>query len=234
MFKWIAVLSLMLRVGLMHASTVTLIEENSNVDVNLSVSNINRLVVQGDKITRAHVSEGLLHLKHESDGSLYARLQGETPFTLFLTTAKGRHFSATIRQDAGLGQTIEFVPKVIEVSSKKSQVRQSNTLPSRAYTEPLRVLIKNMMQLKKPDGFWVKPQYGQVIQLREHLKLVPKRLYQGRTLTGEVIKLYNSGMLPIDLHEAWFMAHGVKAISLSTKTLFPKKKAWVYRVSEHA
>ena len=211
-----------------HALTQTVFEENTNVDVHLSESNTNRLVVRGDKITRAHFPQGLLGIQNEEDGSLYVKLAGETPFTLFLTTASGKHFSATVKRDAGLGKTIEFIPKV-----RAALVVSRKALLTPAYIEPLRFLMTHMIQSKKPAGFWVKHQYGQVIHMKHELKLVPKLLYRGRELTGEVMALYNASRVPIDVHETWFMHVGVKAISLSTKTLLPKHKAWVYRVSRH-
>jgi conjugal transfer pilus assembly protein TraK len=229
--------SLMVMLGLslalpVHALTQTVFEENTNVDVHLSESNTNRLVVRGDKITRAHFPQGLLGIQNEEDGSLYVKLVGEAPFTLFLTTASGKHFSATINRDAGLGKTIEFIPKVRAALALPHNLPRKGQLTP-AYIEPLRLLMTHMMQSKKPVGFWVKHQHGQVIHMKHELRLVPKLLYHGRELTGEVMALYNTSRVPVDVHEAWFMRVGVKAISLSTNTLLPKHKAWVYRVSRH-
>ncbi len=208
------------------ALTQTVFEENTNVDVHLSESNTNRLVVRGDKITRAHFPQGVLGVQNEDDGSLYVKLAGETPFTLFLTTASGRHFSATINRDPGLGKTIEFIPKV------KTQVMASRkTLSAPTYIEPLRVLMAHMIHARKPAEFWVKRHHGRVIRMKQHLTLVPKWLYHGQELTGEVMALYNASKKPVELSEAWFVNAGVKAIALSSKTLLPKHKAWVYRVS---
>jgi len=73
---------LMLAACSSHALSTETFQENGDVTIALSDSNTNRLVVRGDKITRAHFPEGALGMQNESDGSLYVTLSSEKPFTL--------------------------------------------------------------------------------------------------------------------------------------------------------
>ena len=109
------------------ALSTQLFQDNADVTAILSKSNFNRLVVRGDKITKAYYPKGFLEIQglkqdddkraieevdvDEPDGSLYVMVTHDSPFTLFITTLSGHHFSATIESEESLGKTIEFVPK---------------------------------------------------------------------------------------------------------------------------
>ena len=84
--------------------------ENADLTLKLSQSNYNRLVVKGDKITKAFFPQAAMVAVNDEDGSLYVTLAASavTPFTIFISTEAGRHFSATITGEAALGKTIEF------------------------------------------------------------------------------------------------------------------------------
>lgn len=218
--------------GFSSALTTQSFRDNTDVTVALSDSNYNRLVVRGDKITQAHFPEGLLGVKNEEDGSLYVMLASDKPFTLFLTTESGHHFSATVTSEQALGKTIEFIPQT--PATVRPTLKPSIAQQEPPYASAIGSLMTNMINHNKPVGFEVKNHYGRVIRLQQHLMLTPKRTYQGLELSGEVLELYNGGKLPLDLQESWFADNRVKAVSLSAVTLAPKQKALVYRVLERA
>jgi len=106
-----------------HATTTQVFRENADVAVNLSHANYNRLVVRDDKITKAHFPEGSMVVKSENDGSLYVMAALQEPFTLFLTTEKGHHFSATVSSEKTLGKTVEFIPQLIHAQPNKTKTK---------------------------------------------------------------------------------------------------------------
>ena len=218
--------------GFSSALTTQSFRDNSDVNVVLSDSNYNRLVVRGDKITQAHFPEGLLGVKNEEDGSLYVMLASDKPFTLFLTTESGHHFSATVTSEQALGKTIEFIPQT--PATVRRVVQKAIVQQEAPYASAIGSLMTNMINNNTPVGFELKNHYGRVIRLQQSLMLTPKRTYQGLELSGEVLELYNGGKLPLDLQESWFAENNVKAVSLSAVTLGPKQKALVYRVLERA
>ena len=212
-----------------YALTTQSFRDNTDVALSLSDSNYNRLVVRGDKITQAHFPEGSLGIKNEDDGSLYVMLSSTTPFTLFLTTESGHHFSATVSAEPTLGKTIEFVPQQAAPVRLVAQTAAPQTPP---YANAISTLMTNMIASKQQGGYDIKHHYGRVTRLQQGLVLTPKMTYTGLELNGEVMELYNGGKLPLDIQEAWFADENVKAVSVSASTLAPKQKATVYRVLE--
>lgn len=231
MSKLIHALCLLLTAASAQALTTQSFQDNTDIAVALSDSNYNRLVVKGDKITQAHFPEGRMAIRNEEDGSLYVMLGSHEPFTLFLTTESGHHFSATVNAENGLGKTIEFVPQTTHTAVAKSTPNPSEKPPM---GNAIAHLMTSMISKNKPAGFDEKHHYGRAIRLQHKLMLTPKITYQGLELTGEFMTLYNGGKLPLDLDEAWFADKDVKAVSLSLTTLAPKQTAYVYRVLESA
>jgi conjugal transfer pilus assembly protein TraK len=221
--------------------------DNSDVNLVISDKNYNRLVVRGDKITQAHFPEGALAFEFkknkadedneqdgEPDGSMYVMAANPEPFTLFITTQSGHHFSATVSSESGLGKTIEFIP---QMPASTLPVRRDVTAQRQAvlpFSDAIRTLMTSMMSEKTPTGFEVKHHYGRVVRLQQGLMLTPKLTYNGLQFNGEVMALYNGSNEPRDIQESWFAEGDVKAVSLSKTTLAPKQTALVYRVLERA
>ena len=198
--------------------------DNADVAVSLSNANYNRLVVKNDKIIKAHFPEGAMAIRGEEDGSLYVMVAKSEPFTVFLTTESGHHFSTTVSSENGLGKTIEFIPSqtVLHVQPSKPASDQP------PFATVVANLMTNMMHQKTLSGFEVKHHYGQAIRLQQGLVLFPKLTYQG------LLELYNGASKPVDLVESWFADKSVKAVTLSQTTLLPKQRAYVYRVLERS
>ena len=206
-----------------HALTTETFQENGEVSIHLSDSNANRLTVRDDKITRVHFPEGALSIQNEVDGSLYATLMMEEPFTLFLSTDAGRHFSATVHPKAALGQTIEFVPKQVARPQKKQVISYA-----------VEDLLHEMVLDHKPEGYLKQKRSGKVTRYQSGLQVSPKFNYIGAHLNGEVLTLYHAGRTPITLREAWFSSSETAAVRLSSKTLMPGEYATIYQVVRHA
>ena len=206
--------------------------DNADLSIVLSQSNINRLVVKGDKITQAHYPVGALDIQHDEDGGLYVSVANHAPFTLFVDTESGHHFSATVSTEDVLGKTVEFVPQ---------QLAQDKTLPAvklltAQITIPKADTITSLMSImisgKTPNGYEQKNHYGRVKRLNQGLVLTPKSTFTGMEFKGEVFELYNGGRRAIDLQEDWFSDATAKAVSLSSTTLAPKHTAKLYRISQ--
>lgn len=214
----------------LYAQSSQVFRDNTDVSIILSDSNYNRLVVRGDKIISAHFPESALGIKNEPDGSLYVVVTQKEPFTLFVTTENGHHFSATVNTESSLGKTIEFVPESRPIAQKPVVPIPPVILsPDAKFIENL---MSHLVEQKPLIGFNIKHHYGRAIRLQEGLVLLPKLTYVGKTLKGEVTEIYNGGKRPLDLLENLFMGEGVKAVSLSKSTILPKQKAYLYRVME--
>ena len=210
-------------------------KENADLAVTLSDSNYNRLVVKGDKITDVHFPEGMMAVSNEADGGIYVMVAQNAPFTMFVTTELGRHFSLTVNAEQGLGKTVEFVadgnlvPQITNATKVLAKIADPSFLPSNV-TELMTSMLKN----KVSTDYQSKNYFNRAIRLGQGMTLFPKKSYQGSVLTGEVTEIYNGSKSPIDLNESLFNGAGVKAISLSKNTLAPYERALVYRVLEKA
>ena len=233
MLKAFATTSLALMALNASALTTQSFRDNTDVALTLSDTNYNRLVVRGDKITQAHFPEGALGIKNEEDGSLYVMTARAEPFTLFLTTESGHHFSATVTADSTLGKTIEFVPQTT-MAVNKPAVQAPVMVSAPPYANAISTLMTQMIGHQKATGFEIKNHFGRVVRLQQGLMLTPKSTYNGIELSGEIMELYNGSKLPLDIQESWFADEHVKAVSVSVATLGPKQKAMVYRISERA
>lgn len=220
-----------------HAATVTF-KDNLDVNLLLAKSNYNRLVVKNDKIIRAYFPNGTMAVSNDEDGSLYVTLANNVsqPFTLFLSTEAGRHFSATVSCEESLGKTIEFVPYVAFAKASPKPVI-NKALPAQkpalaATTIPQ--LMNQMFKNAKPIGFVHKQNKGRMQRLNQGLMLTPKEAFISQKLTGEIIELYNGGKTPLMLKEAWFADKKSKAVALSQALVLPGQKVLLYRVQENA
>lgn len=217
------------------ALTSTHFKENADLAVTLSDSNYNRLVVKGDKITNVHFPEGMMAVSNESDGGIYVMVAHPEPFTMFVTTELGRHFSLTVNTEQGLGKTVEFVadgnpaPQITSASKVMAKIPEPTFLPSNV-TELMTAMLKSNVS----KDYESKKYFGRAIRLGQGMTLFPKMTYKGKTLSGEVTEIYNGSKSPIDLNESLFNGVGVKAVSLSKNTLAPHERALVYRVLEQA
>lgn len=247
MLKIFMTFSLMMAALNASALTTQSFRDNTDITLTLSDTNYNRLVVRGDKISRIHFPEGLLvfevkkhreddsEIEGEKDGSMYVMPASTVPFTLFLTTESGHHFSATVTAESTLGKTIEFVPQTTMAAFKPAVrpiAHAAAAVPP--YAKAISTLMTQMIARQNATGFDVKNHFGRVVRLQQGLVLTPKSTYNGIELSGEVMELYNGSALPLDIQESWFADEHVKAVSVSATTLGPKQKAMVYRISERA
>src|SRR3989339_1330495 len=78
------------------APTVIQLENNESASVVLSDTNINRILVVNDEITHLTCPQNLCAAEHHSSdtsGAFYVNLMTQSPFTVFVSTNSGRHFS---------------------------------------------------------------------------------------------------------------------------------------------
>ena len=209
------------------------VKDNSDIALTLSQGNYNRLVVKNDKIMEAVFPPNAMAIKRdEQDGSVYVMLSAAQPFTLFLTTENGRHFSVTLNGEESLGKTIELVLSSPVVTANKTNPikAQPKTITQEAVPEAILAMLNHMEQKKPFADVSVKRQFGKVERWAKGLTLLPKESWDGKLLKGETIELYNGGKEPLDLAQEWFAKEGTLAIKFSQPSIKPGEKAMLYRV----
>ncbi|MFO2971156.1 type-F conjugative transfer system secretin TraK [Legionella pneumophila serogroup 10] len=209
------------------------VKDNSDIALTLSQGNYNRLVVKNDKIMEAVFPPNSMAIKRdEQDGSVYVMLAASNPFTLFLTTETGRHFSVTLNGEESLGKTIELVPSQPVGTKTVANTTKINpkTITQEAVPEAILAMLTHMEQQKPFADVSVKRQFGKVERWSKGLTLLPKESWDGKLLKGETIELYNGGKEPLELAQEWFAKEGTLAIKFSKPSIAPGEKAMLYRV----
>lgn len=203
------------------------VKNNSEIALTISQGNYNRLVIKNDKIMEAVFPPNAMAIKRdEQDGSVYMMLTTANPFTLFLTTEAGRHFSVTLKGEESLGKTIELIPSQPVISKTIA----TKTITQAAVPEAILAMLTHMEQQKPFADVRVKRQFGKVERWSKGLMLLPKEFWDGKLLKGETIELYNGGRKPLQLAQEWFAKEGTLAIKFSKPSIAPGEKAMLYRV----
>ena len=92
-FLMVAILSLS---SISNAAVVKTFKNNSELDIELSITNQNRILIHNDQIIKTAFPDGALTYQYdETDGSIYVHPEISEPFTLFLSTAAGHGRSKT-------------------------------------------------------------------------------------------------------------------------------------------
>ncbi|QLZ68939.1 type-F conjugative transfer system secretin TraK [Legionella sp. PC1000] len=232
MLKGLGVILALVSLNVVASNTIP-IKDNSDISLTLSQGNYNRILVKNDKIIEAVFPEKTMAIKRdEQDGSVYIMLAATNPFTLFLTTEAGRHFSLTLTSEESLGKTIELIPQSPHLAKATPPKVKTNLtkITHEAVPEAILALLNAMEHHKPFTDVVVKRQFGKAERWSKGLTLLPKDYWNGKLLQGETIELYNAGKEPLTLSEAWFAKKGTLAIKFSKSTIKPKEHAMLYRV----
>jgi conjugal transfer pilus assembly protein TraK len=219
------------------AQTTLSVRDNSDVALNLSLSNYNRIFMKNDKILDFTFPENAMVIKRDKgDGSVYVMVAQTTPFTLFLTTESGHHFSAMVSVEEGLGKTIELVAPTLASKPTPPNVA-SNTRPKitqDAHQNAMLELINHMERKEPMPGMAVSHPFGRVERMGAGLSLVPKEIWTGEGVEATRLEVYNGSNKELNLLPEWFEAKNVTAMKLSQPILKPHETAILYRVREVA
>ncbi len=212
--------------------------DNSDMTLNLSQSNYNRLVVKNDKIIEAIFPETAMGIKRdEQDGSVYVMLTSQSsPFTLFLTTESGHHFSVTVTGEEGLGKTVELVASKMAVASntKKVSAAANPKITQDSHQDAMLQIINHMERHEPMPGMTISHPFGRVERMGAGLTLIPKEIWAGVGVKAERLEVYNNSTKALNLLPEWFEGDNVTAMKLSQPILKPHQTAILYRVREVA
>ena len=226
MFRVLVLATSLAVAGVANAGVNKPFTDNGNVEVALSKSNYNRIVVTNDVIERGYFPAKSLAFKTVKDGSAYLDILKDEAVTLFIDTKGGHHFSLTVTPTDSLGQTIVLTPRT---ANKIKAAKFEKKLP---YEETIATLIHAAMDGNVPSGYGVTKGFHKVRTVHKNLSLTSKRQLVGSEYIVDVIQINNTSTKPQPLYESWFSSKGVKAVAFSQSQLPPKKNALMYVVRE--
>lgn len=213
-----------------QALVIKTFRNNDELSIELSATNQNRLMVSHDRILKAAFPDGAVTYQYdETDGSMYVHPDILSPFTLFLTTKKGRHLSLTVNPADTLGKTIAFQSYQPVIKPKHKKITQEAPFKKEALE-----MVKYMEQDIKMPGVKISRIRKRFVNLKNGLNLIKKETWEGRELKGELIEIYNRSKQEIKINPAWFADKNVKAMKLSQDVLPPRQTTSLYRIEEMA
>lgn len=210
--------------GIKNSAQTISFADNEQISVVLSSSDINRLVVQGDKIQNINAPLSLYNAKNDAGGAAYITLLSTLPFTMYLTTVGGHNFSLFVNPRPIVGKSVIFQPTSTFAVTKPWE-ENSN------YQKILVTLVKNMVNHQTPDGYLYR-EAGKVksSDFCSIANLKPLAFYSSSQLTGIIFELKNKKKKPITLHPADFYRPGVRAVALSQQVVNPAATVFLYEV----
>lgn len=222
-----------------HAALPTTIpfSDNETVSLNLSSLDINRLVVDNDKITSVTCPTGFCTMPAspvdgegtmapvDPQGAGLISLNVQEPFTLYITTAKGRSFGAFVRPMAVPAVTTVFV------STERDTTQAAEFEKSSPYDQMLAQLIRHMVQNTTPEGFIKHTIQAKDVTTYGSLHLLPIVSYQGETMSGITYTVSNPSATTVTLSPDSFYQKGVQAVSFSSLTLPPNGRIYLYQIT---
>ncbi len=208
-------------------ATSVAIQDNSDKKVTLSQNNINRLFIQNDKVADFKFPKGRMQVVGgkgaiEDDGSVYITDVSDKPFTLFVTSLKGHHFSLTVQGKEGLGKTLSLIPETPAIPAAKKWEHKDS------YEKTLSNLMASVIHGDVPDGYGVQMKtYSKRLRWGKSMNLKPVKVIKGDKLMAEVFHVENKTKKKIYLRESYF-TKGTLAVSLSSRELKPLSKVSLY------
>lgn len=229
--------------------TVISINSNSQASVNLSETDINRLYVKDQKITSINFPEGALTSNNDASGAIYINLKINSPFTAFITTNVGLHFSLIIIPKSMPGQTIKFIAPILKSSPNQNQkntvvIQHSadaiNFEKSAPYERTLIRLIKAVELGNTPPGYTniAQKAFSQIdifnvtnsVGKNGGLTQSIEAGFLGGSLAVRVLAVKNTTSKPVELFENEFYSPGVRAIAIQQEYLKSNATTNVFEV----
>ena len=221
------------------------VANDQQAQINLSNEDINRVFVQGDKISRFNAPNRRLVAHNDQSGSIYMNVYGKTPFTAFVTTQKGRHFSLLIIPKSKPGVTVRFIPTSPAFSHYVNHSRSAKRFEqSTPYEKTLINLLRDTLLQKTPAGYsaisasnFSSIPIFKVSKYCNKQKLLSEQVvagFLGGELAVRVIKISNTSNHTISLYANDFYRPGVRAVAIAHDMIPARQSTDVYEVISNA
>jgi len=217
------------------------IANDRQVTIDLSSADINRLFVKSDKITRVTAPNNRVVAHNDQSGSIYMNVLGKTPFTAFVTTQKGRHFSLLIVPKNEPGVTVRFIPETpLPVHYRKHSRSAKHFEQSTPYEKTLVDLLRDTLLQTVPPGYSsISPKaFAEIpafrvplyVSQRKALSVKVVRGFLGGALAVRVLEIKNNTHHAIALNARDFYRPGVRAVAISKETVPAHRSTRIFEV----
>lgn len=209
----------------LHHPIIVNFADNDQFVLFFSTMDLNRLYLPNDHIVSLNGPPEAFSA-HNDDAGIYVAVQTSDPFTLFLSTAEGHHFSILVKPSEKVGGfTYEFHAK----SAGALVAKWEEDSP---YSELIMKLMRGMINGEAPAGygFYDISHHAPKIHFYNIGLLKPITLLKGAHLSTIAYEFDNTTDAPVTLSPNEFYHAGTRAVSLSQETVAAKGSAMVYVV----
>ncbi len=217
-------------ISLAEAQTKLSVTENDTIELTLSFTDFNRLYVEGDKITTVRFPDGDLKVENDKDGSVYLEVRESKPFTLFVTTECGTHFSAIIKTAEMTGQTIGLMAVNPDSSNHKETLMSK--APKIAPENELVALVSSVDKEEQRPGFKAQRPGLKPVQIKPGLTSKLVYTLSNAQKMGQKFQIKNTGKRPVSFDEKWFKDKDTKALLVKERVIYPNQTITVVRIEE--
>lgn len=204
-------------------------ENDASFTVVLSNTNPNKVIVDGELITRISGPAGAYDNQTTvtEDGALIFSPLTAQNFTVFLETAKGASLSINVQPKPVTGRTVRFTP--ISPPTRKNDDAKAWE-ENQTYEKTLVALSRSIIKGDVPEDYTEYPVSRMATYSPDvSAQLTAERQYVGSHLRVVRYRLKNSGYITMNLRERDFYKKNVRAVMLSTHELYAGGEgyAWV-------
>ena len=208
--------------------TIKSIGNNQMANVILSNTNFNRVLVKGDKIVSIVCPQGACEAEHspkDKSGSFILRVASPVPFTAFMATQSGRHFSLQVTPRAEDGVTLQVNP----VGSAPIAPHWEKTSSFRAMIAKMSTAMLNAQSISGFSYQAVSTENAEPA-LNGIVSMQLRGLWQGNKVVGVKYLVTNKTDKSLTLPSSAYYRAGVLSIAQSAQTLLPKESGYVYEL----
>lgn len=205
----------------------TVFENDAHLKAQLSNTSPNKIVIEGELITRVTGPDGAFTQENTEDGALLITPLTGQNFTLFLETANGIGASLDVTPKPGSGHTLHLIPVAAPLKANPDAKTWEESQP---WENTLVSVARTVVNGGVPDSYTEAtvvrgPGYNPVAGVQ----LTPERQWVGSHLLVMRYRMKNTGYITRPLSERQFWQKGVRAVMLSTYNLYASGEgyAWV-------
>lgn len=215
-----------------HKVTVAF-ADGDTIPISLSSVNINRLMVEGDKIINLTCPHGFCTttgIQQDKTGSISLKINVALPFTAHVLTQKGRVFALFIRPETTPGLITEFSPSDRHLTEPSLFERDFD------YPAAIAEFTKAMMIWTKKgtpiSGFSLHPVDPKTLPKKNTLlPVTPQTVFVGKDYSGIIYRVTNRSEKPVTLTTAQFYSYAARSAALDRVFLEPGASTLLYVVT---
>ncbi|KAA8669071.1 F-type conjugal transfer protein TraK [Pantoea dispersa] len=204
----------------------TMFENNAHLKAQMSNTSPNKIIIDGELITAVTGPDNAYTKATTADGALLITPLTGQDFTLFLETAGGVGVSIDVSPKPGNGRTLHLIPAGVPLRPNPDAKAWEESQP---FQKTLVSVARSVVNGDVPESYTeVKASRAPAYNPPAGVLLTPERQLAGSHLRVVRYRMKNAGYVTRALSEKQFWQKGVRAVMLSSRTLYANGEGFVW------